>query len=150
MHRSSESIGAIAAALAKAQAELTNPEKSLTATIAIPLATALRQSLIELSDSQQAANGQRTKMEMVYQYLTGPRFRSRIDVIVEKFTDMQSDLDRERKTMLRIWAKREEQLRSVLDSSAGLYGDLQGIAGRVLPEIDNLTFLMIENVPDRE
>src|SRR5437879_4127737 len=34
MHRSSESIGAIAAALAKAQAELTNPEKSLTATIA--------------------------------------------------------------------------------------------------------------------
>ncbi len=33
MHRSSESIGAIAAALAKAQGELTNPEKSLTATI---------------------------------------------------------------------------------------------------------------------
>jgi hypothetical protein len=36
MHRSSESIGTIAAALAKAQAELTNPEKSLTATIRSP------------------------------------------------------------------------------------------------------------------
>ena len=33
MHRSSEAIGAIAAALSKAQAELTNPEKSLTATM---------------------------------------------------------------------------------------------------------------------
>ena len=33
MQRSSESIGTIAAALAKAQGELTNPEKSLTATI---------------------------------------------------------------------------------------------------------------------
>src|SRR5215471_10385471 len=33
MHRSSESIAALAAALAKAQTELTNPEKSLTATI---------------------------------------------------------------------------------------------------------------------
>ena len=33
MQRSSETIGAIAAALAKAQAELTNPEKSLVATI---------------------------------------------------------------------------------------------------------------------
>jgi ERF superfamily len=33
MPRSSETIGAIATALAKAQAELTNPEKSLTATI---------------------------------------------------------------------------------------------------------------------
>src|SRR5207237_907400 len=36
MHRSSESIGAIAAALAKAQIELTNPEKSLMATISTP------------------------------------------------------------------------------------------------------------------
>src|SRR5712675_2358012 len=36
MHRSSESIGTIAGALAKAQAELSNPEKSLTATIRSP------------------------------------------------------------------------------------------------------------------
>jgi ERF superfamily len=36
MHRSSELIGAIAAALAKAQGELTNPEKSLIATIRSP------------------------------------------------------------------------------------------------------------------
>ena len=114
---------------------------------AIPLAIALRQSLIQVSNSRQAAIGQRTKMEMVYQYLTGPQFRHRIDVIVEKFTDMQSDLDRERKAMVRIWAKREEQLKSVIDSSAGLYGDLQGIAGRALPEIDSLDFLKIGDVP---
>src|SRR5476651_2550786 len=36
MHRSSETIGAIAAALAKAQGELSNPEKTLTATIRSP------------------------------------------------------------------------------------------------------------------
>ena len=36
MHHSSETIGAIAAALAKAQAEITNPEKSLTAAIRSP------------------------------------------------------------------------------------------------------------------
>src|SRR5467141_3421064 len=36
MHRSSETIGAIAAALAKAQGELSNPEKSLTATVRSP------------------------------------------------------------------------------------------------------------------
>src|SRR6202140_3983188 len=36
MHRSSESIGTIEGALAKAQAELTNPKKSLTATIRSP------------------------------------------------------------------------------------------------------------------
>ncbi len=116
---------------------------------AIPLAMALRQSLIEVSNSRQVAKGQRTKMEMVYHYLTGPQFRHRIDVIVEKFTDMQGDLDRERKAMVRIWAKREEQLKSVLDSSAGLYGDLQGIAGRALPEIESLG-LMIGDIPGQE
>ena len=36
MQRSSNSIGALAAALAKAQAEIENPQKSLTATIASP------------------------------------------------------------------------------------------------------------------
>jgi hypothetical protein len=111
---------------------------------AIPLAIALRQSLIDVAASRQAQEGQQTKMEMVYAYLTGPRFRHRIDAIVEKFTDMQADLDRERKTMTRLWAKREEQLRGVLDSTAGLYGDLQGIAGRAMQEIESLHVLMIE------
>ncbi len=111
---------------------------------AIPLAIALRQSLIELASSRQAQEGQQTKMELTYAYLTGPRFRHRIDAIVEKFTDMQADLDRERKTMMRLWAKREEQLKGVLDSTAGLYGDLQGIAGRAMQEIESLDVLMIE------
>jgi hypothetical protein len=111
---------------------------------AIPLAIALRQSLIELASSRQAREGQQSKMELTYAYLTGPRFRHRIDAIVEKFTDMQADLDRERKTMMRLWAKREEQLRGVLDSTAGLYGDLQGIAGRAMQEIESLDVLMIE------
>jgi hypothetical protein len=111
---------------------------------AVPLAIALRQSLIEIATSRQAKEGQQTKMELVYQYLTGPRFRHRIDAIVEKFTDMQADLDRERKTMMRMWTKREEQLRGVLDSTAGLYGDLQGIAGRALADIESLDVLMIE------
>lgn len=113
---------------------------------AIPLAIALRESLINLAGSRQAQEGQQTKMEVVYRYLTGPQFRHRIDAIVERFTDMREDLDRERKTMIRMWAKREEQLKGVLDSTAGLYGDLQGIAGRAMQEIESLDVLMIENI----
>jgi hypothetical protein len=111
---------------------------------ALPLAVALRQSLIDLAGSRQTQEGQQTKMEMVYAYLTGPRFRHRIDAIVEKFTEMRTDLDRERKVTMRMWAKREEQLNGVLDSTAGLYGDLQGIAGRAMQEIESLDVLMIE------
>jgi hypothetical protein len=92
---------------------------------AIPVAIALRQSLIELSIARQANEGQQTKMESVYQYLTGPRFRHRVEAIVEKFADMQADLDKERKTTTRLWAKREAQIRGVIESTVGMYGDLQ-------------------------
>jgi hypothetical protein len=44
-----------------------------------------------------------------------------------------------------MWEKREEQLRGVLDSTAGLYGDLQGIAGRAMQDIESLEVLMIED-----
>ena len=78
---------------------------------AVPLAIVLRQSLIDLAGSRHRRRKvSKTKMELMYLYLTGPRFRQRIDAIVEKFTDMQNDLDRERKMMMRLWAKREEQL----------------------------------------
>ena len=111
---------------------------------AIPVGIVLRQSLIELSAVRQAGEGQQTKMAMVYQYLTGPRFRHRIEAIVEKFSDMQEDLDRERKTMTRLWAKREAQLRGVIESTAGMYGDLQGIAGKTLQEIDGLGMQLLD------
>jgi hypothetical protein len=111
----------------------------------IPVAMCLRQALIELGCARQAGEGQQTKMELVYQYLTGPRFRHRIEAIVEKFTDMQEDLDKERKTMTRLWAKREAQIRGVIESTAGMYGDLQGIAGRTLQEIEGLTIPLLDS-----
>ena len=111
---------------------------------AIPVAIALRQSLVELATARQAGEGQKTKMELVYQYLTGPRFRHRVEAIVEKFEDMQSDLDKERKTMTRLWAKREEQIKGVIETTVGMYGDLQGIAGRTMQEIEGLETRLLE------
>jgi hypothetical protein len=61
------------------------------------VAIALRESLIALASARLAGEGQQTKMELVYKYLTGPRFRHRIEAVVERFSDMQADLDRERK-----------------------------------------------------
>jgi len=115
---------------------------------AIPVAIALRHSLIELAAARQAGEGQQSKMELVYQYLTGPRFRHRIHAIVEKFGDMHEDLQRERKTMTKLWAKREEQIRCVVESTAGMYGDLQGIAGKSLQEIEGLDLKLLPELQD--
>ncbi|MDO8704769.1 MAG: DUF2130 domain-containing protein [Sulfuricaulis sp.] len=105
---------------------------------ALPVAMILRQSLLEISMARQASEGQQTKTEMIYQYLTGPRFRQRVEAIVEAFSTMREDLDKERKAIMKQWAKREEQIERVMGATVGMYGDLQGIAGKSLQEIDGL------------
>lgn len=107
---------------------------------ALPVAMILRQSLLELALARQGTEGQQTKTEMVYQYLTGPRFRQRVEAIVEAFSTMQEDLDKERKVIMKQWAKREEQIERVMGATVGMYGDLQGIAGKSLQEIEGLEF----------
>jgi len=108
--------------------------------VVLPVALSLRQTLIEVAGARQASEGQQTKMEMVYGYLTGPRFRQRVQAIVEAFSSMKDDLDREKKAITRQWAKREEQIDRVMQATVGMYGDLQGIAGKTLQEIEGLEF----------
>lgn len=110
-----------------------------------PVAVSLRHTLIEVSSARQASEGQQTKMEMVYQYLTGPRFRQRVQAIVEAFSSMQKDLYNEKKVITKQWAKREEQIDRVMQATVGMYGDLQGIAGKTLQEIEGLEFPALED-----
>lgn len=112
---------------------------------AIPVASVLRQSLIELAAARLSQDGQLTKTAQVYQYLTGPQFRHRVEAIVERVSEMQDDLSRERKAMTRLWAKREAQIQGIIDSTVGMYGDLQGIAGRAMQEIPALEMPLIES-----
>jgi len=116
--------------------------------VALPVAFMLRHSLIEISIARQASEGQQTKMEMVYQYLMGPRFRQRVQAIVEGFSSLQEDLDKERKVIIKQWAKREEQIDRVMHATVGMYGDLQGIAGKTLQEIDGLELQALDGPKD--
>ena len=111
---------------------------------ALPVATVLRHTLLQVSMARQVSEGQQTKPEMVYQYLTGPRFRHRVEAIVEAFSSMQEDLDKERKAIMKQWAKREEQIERVMGATVGMYGDLQGIAGKSLQEIEGLELPALE------
>lgn len=117
---------------------------------ALPVAVALRQALVDVSSSRLVQQGQQTKMEQVYHYLTGTKFKQRVEAVVEKFNDMRDDLDRERKFMGRQWAKRETQILAVVDSTVGMVGDLQAIAGKAMPEIPSLDVQLLEHDADTE
>lgn len=103
-----------------------------------PVAEMLRGSLVEIAGVRQAAEGRETKAAIVYQYLTGSRFRQHMQAIVEAFSTMQEDLSAEKKVMMKQWAKREMQIERGVGSAAGLYGDLQGIVGGKLQQLEEL------------
>lgn len=110
---------------------------------AVPLASSLRQGLIDVAGAKGRAMGQETKMEMIYDYLTGTQFKQRVDAIVERFEDMQDNLRKERVFIEKQWALRAKQIDLVIASTVGMHGDLQGIAGRSMPEIESVEGLLI-------
>lgn len=89
-------------------------------------------------------------MELVYDYLTGPKFRHRVEAVVEKFADLQDDLNREKKFMMKQWSKREMQIQGVIESTVGMVGDLQGIAGNAIQKIDGLDLPELEDMRDED
>jgi hypothetical protein len=102
---------------------------------ALALATILRAGLLDLARVKQQQVGQAGKMEQMYDYLTGPHFKHRVDAIIENFRSQQKELEKEKSFMLRQWAKREKNLFNVLEATSGMYGDMQGIAGSGMPAI---------------
>jgi hypothetical protein len=75
------------------------------------------------------------KMEILYSYLISPEFQHRVQAIVEGFTYLLNDVEREKRWFETKWARQEKEIRNIIDSTQGMYGDLQAVTGRSLPII---------------
>jgi hypothetical protein len=114
-------------------------------TCARSAALALRRVLIEAGQARVAADGRHTKMELVYNYLSGPDFRNRVRGLVEPYVEMEKDLQSEMRAWHSRLKRRRKQLDRAMMSMTGLYGDLQGIIGSSLPEIEGMDLLALES-----
>jgi len=102
------------------------------------LASALRFDLIRVNQEKVNSIGKNEKMEVLYHYFTGVEFKQRIEAIVETFSNFQEEIEREKRWFAAKWSRQEKELRKVIDSTHGMYGDLQGISGNSLPQIKSL------------
>jgi hypothetical protein len=117
---------------------------------AIPLAAALRTGLSQTAKARKASENKGEKMEMLYSYLSGPEFRQRVEAIVEAFTTMKTDLDKEKRAIMKAWSKREKQIERVMGSTVGMYGDMQGIIGSSLPELKEMEMKALADAGEAE
>ena len=102
------------------------------------LCAVLRESLIKISATLATQENKGEKMTMLYDFLTGNEFRLQVEAIVEGFTQMQSDLESEKRSMQGIWKKREKQIDKVLLNTTHMYSSIKGIAGSAVQTVPQL------------
>jgi hypothetical protein len=103
-----------------------------------PLASALREQLIQVSFARNASQGKSEKMDIMFNYLSGDEFRQRVEAIVDTFSNMQVQLNKEKRAMERIWKEREKQIQRISTNTIGMYGDVRGIIGSSVQTIPAL------------
>lgn len=105
------------------------------------LAYSLRLSLIQIAMAKRSQEGRKEKMDVLYTYLTGTEFMQRVEAIVEAFTGMQTEIEKEKRYFANKWSRDEKYIRQVIDNTFGMQGDLKAIMGSALPEIKGLELL---------
>lgn len=110
----------------------------VTPRLASRLAVALRATVLQVDAANKMAAGKDAKMEALYQFLVGPEFRHRVEAIVENYSLLQTEIEKEKRAAALRWAHQEKAIRAVIDNTIGMYGDLQGITNRALPVIKTL------------
>ncbi|MGB5505911.1 MAG: DUF2130 domain-containing protein [Sulfurovum sp.] len=99
----------------------------------------LRESLIRVHKTVQKEENRGDKMALLYNYLTGNEFGMQMKSIVDGFMTMQTELDKERRSLMASWKRRQKLIDGVLQNTTEMYGSLQGIAGSgALGHIDAL------------
>ncbi|MCB0538847.1 MULTISPECIES: DUF2130 domain-containing protein [Flavobacteriaceae] len=98
----------------------------------------LRESIIQISNAVSTQENKGDKMSMLYDFLTSNEFRLQIEAIVEGFTQMQSDLETEKRSIMGHWKKREKQIQKVLLNTNYMYSSIRGIAGNAIQPVQAL------------
>jgi len=108
----------------------------------------LRESLIRLQQVSQKEENRADKMSLLYTYMTSNEFSMQMKAIVDGFLTMQQELDKEKRSLMATWKRRQKTIDGVLANTAEMYGALQGIAGS--GAMGHIEALELENPDDEE
>lgn len=109
-----------------------------TPTFVIPLAMLLRKTLLDATREKFISQNRHGRADDLYGYVTGHEFAQQVESMVEAYLEMKNQIARERVLYEKQWSQRETQVNRLLSGVAGIYGDMQGIAGSELPPVRNL------------
>jgi len=98
----------------------------------------LREMLLKTYSVKSAEENKGDKMSLIYSYLTSVDFMQRVEAIVEGFSELKTDLEKEKRAMQKIWKSREKQIDKVINNTIDMYGAIKGIAGNAIQTVKAL------------
>ena len=102
------------------------------------VATALRLSLRQVYLSKRREAGKTEKATVLYEYLCSPAFSQRVEAMIEAYDMQFVEIEKEKRFFATKWARQERSVRTMIEQTHGMYGDLQSIIGRALPDMKPL------------
>jgi hypothetical protein len=95
----------------------------------------LREMILREYSVRSSQENSGDKMELLYNYMVSEEFRHRVEAIVEGFSTLKIEMDREKRAMQRIWKEREKQIEKVIGNTIDMYGSIKGIAGAAIAPV---------------
>lgn len=108
---------------------------------AVALIFVLRESLLKIHEVKSAGENKQDKVHMLYSYLTNEEFARQIRCVIECFSSLKSNLDKEKKSMMQIWKDRERMIDEAATSAIEIVSEVKSIAG------SGLKLLETESLP---
>ena len=104
-----------------------------TPEFAVSVAAILRDKILSISKVEKSLEWKDLKMELLYKYLTSQEFSSKINMMIQVFTNLKAWIDSERRAMEKNWKKREKDLERATFAITWMYWELESLMWQALP-----------------
>lgn len=110
--------------------------------LAVVLSALLRKGLLDVGLQKALAQNRGDKADALYAFVTSHEFAHQIESMVETYSEMATQITKERIAYEKIWSQRQKQVERLLLGTASIYGSMQGHIGQAsMPRIKGLELL---------
>jgi hypothetical protein len=104
-----------------------------------------RNALIDVARQKSISSDREGKADLLLSYVTSVAFVQQIQKQIDAYMAMKAQIEQERKAYEKILSGQEVQLNKLVQSTANIYGTMQGILSESMPQIKGFDLLEIDS-----
>lgn len=106
---------------------------------ALNLALSLRYNLVQAFHIKSSVSAKNDKKDNLYDYVTGTQFQHRVEAMMDSFQILLENIETEKRFFNKKWSTQEKSIRTLMEQTGSIHGELESIVGPELPEVKNFS-----------